>query len=298
MNGTTDVKPFASLPFSAEYAFVQDNGDYGTEPVDLSKGELRDYSPFVLSVNAPNLAFGRRGTAIRPFTNPLPPISMSVNRQVNSVVGGIASNATRTVGGVTDESPAFTDREQVIDIVMQMKNMADLPPIVFLINPTNMGVAFADIQAFSEMSRKGFIFQRWGEDLPKLSFNFKLGAFVSTKRGLHNASRLDSASWRHLLSIFSVYRNSGAIVDRLGGTRANYAVGTQSIHYDGQEWVGRMSSFSYGLDENTQLGGIEVSFDFTVYKHFYKDTGQRGEVKPLQAPSANMTNRRRTTGRV
>ena len=300
MKGTTATAPYVSLPMGEEYIFVADDNPLNI-PIDLSKESLRDYSPFVLSVKPPPLKYGRI-SAPRPFTSPLSPISSSLGRKA-APVGRVSSNASRPIGGAGDVRPAFSTRDQLIDIATQMSHMDSLPPIVFLINPSNMGVAFSDIQAFSEMSRTGFIFQRWGEDLPKLSFTFNIGAFITGRAdgaigglsGLHFASRRDSAAWRHLMSIFAVYRNSGAIVDRLGGTRANHAVGTQSIHYDGQEWEGRITSFSYGIDEQKQLGGIEVSFDFTVYKHVYKDFDFKSEVLPLNPPSASPTPRR-TTG--
>lgn len=302
MRGTTATAPYISLPMGEEFILFPEDNE-GTIPVDLSKASLRDYSPFVLSVNPPNLEYGLNTQgSVKPFGSPLRDTRLSSN--VNSLAkiapaiasrssSPVSSNGSVGLEGVLESG--FSDRDQLIDVARQMSFMTQLPPIVFLINPSSFTMNFESIQAFQEMGRYGFIFQRYGEQLPKLSFTCSVGAFITGRSdnkkgvtGLQFASKRDSASYRHLMAIFSVYRNSASIVDRLSRTRANHAVGTQSIHYDGQEWVGRIDSFTYGYDETKQNGGFEFSFEFTVFKHFYRDFEFKSEILPMTQPSSNI----------
>lgn len=302
MKGTTVTAPYASLPMGEDFIMIAEDNE-GTIPVDLSKESLRGYSPFVLSVNAPDMKYGTNRTGRRPFTQP---ISSSLSRPFVSGVSTLApvlsSYAPRPIsaqGQVSvspNEEAGFTTREQLKDIAIQMDHLDNLPPIIFLINPTSFNQEYSSIQAFQEQSRYGFIFQRWGEDLEKLSFTCRIGAFISGRRdpnsqgisGLQYVSRRDSAGFRQLQSILAVYRNSSAIYDRLGKSRAYHAVGTQSIHYDGQEWEGRITSFSYGMDESQQHGNLEFSFEFTAFRHFYRDFNFKSVIEPMYNPSSGV----------
>jgi len=300
MKGTTATAPYASLPMGEEFIMFPDDNE-GTLPVDLSKESLRGYSPFILSVNQPDLKYGVKTQNTRPFTQP---ISSSLSRPFNSSLATIspvlASRAPRPIAsqGQVSVSPTeeagYTTRDQLKDVAIQMNHLARLPPIVFLINPISISQEYNSLQVYQEQTRYGFIFQRWGEDLEKLSVTCRVGAFITARKdrdsrgisGLQYVSRRDSAGWRQLQSILSIYRNSSAVHDTVGRSRAYHAVGTQSIHYDGQEWEGRMTSFSYGMDESNQQGGMEFSFEFTAYRHFYRDFDFKSEILPMHPPTS------------
>jgi len=296
MKGTTATLPYVNLPMGEEFLLFPEDNRF-TIPVDLSKESLRGYSPFVLSVNPPPLEYGLLTEADKPFSSPLSNTRLK-SRAVANIRPVISSTSRKPVSsnsrvGLKETVEAgFSDRDQLIDVARQMDHLTQLPPIVFLINPSSMSRSYENIQAYQEMSRYGFIFQRWGEQLPKLSITCNVGAFICGREdgtkglsGLQFASKRDSAGWRNLMNIFSVYRNSASVVDRLARTRGNHAVGTQSIHYDGQEWVGRIDNFSYGIDENKQNGGFEFSFEFTVFKHFYRDFDFKSEILPMTQPT-------------
>lgn len=304
MKGTTATAPYISLPMGEEYIlFAEDNE--GTIPVDLSKGELRDYSPFILSVEAPKLNYGLRSLGNnRPFGSPLEVSRFAPRERNRGTIAPVISTRSAApiaggdgaVGLNGEVQAGVADRDNLIDVAQQMSHLDNrVPPIVFIINPSSFTQEYSHIQAFQEMSRYGFIYQRWGEDLSKISITCKVGAFIAGRQnrgdtsgvtGLQFAAKRDSAGWRNLMAIFSVYRNSVAIGDRLGRSRANHAVGRQVIHYDGQKWVGRIDSFSFGYDENQQNGGFEFSMDFTVYQHFYEDFDFKTEdLEALISPS-------------
>jgi len=289
MKATTATAPFLSLPTGEEFLFFPD-GDERAYPVDTTNESLREYSPFVLSLNAPDMNFGNQGRSysVTPFSNPLKKTDTRYNSSTRygqdfSFISAIPTRAPRPIRAEGDPSvvqskgPGFISRDMIIDHARQGTYLQSLPPIVFMINPTSITREYSHIQAYQEQSKYGFIFQRWGEDLQKISVNCTIGAFLSMKNrqagvldgpsGLQYASKLDSASWRQLQILFMSYKNSGAIHDRLGRSRAYYGVGTHTIHYDGQEWTGRLTSFSYGNSEDKPHGGTEVSFEMTVFKH-------------------------------
>ena len=201
-------------------------------------------------------------------------------------------------------SASFNDLDAVIDYAVQHRALATLPPIVFLINPSTFDVSYTSIQAFQEQTRYGFVFQRWGEELPTISISTSIGAFVAQRvngdelkaqlesgvkpseikapNGLTHLARKDSAGYRQLMSIFSVYRNSVAIADRIGASRAYSAVGRQAIHYDGQTWEGRIESMSYTYEEGRQNGGISFDLSFVVYRHYFNEAMTSSRVARLK----------------
>ncbi len=314
MKATTGTAPYVDLYTTDEFIlFPEDNN--GTIPLDPNnQQQLRSFSPFVLSVTPPSI--GRYSTNVgtnRPFRNPMGITDSqrySINtKQARLISPNISTRASTPIsrGGVEPSVPylqaGVVDRDVVIDAVLQHQQLRQLPPIVFLINPISFAVNYTDIQNYGDQSKYGFIFYRWGEDLTKISVTCKLGAFIAGREnpnegltsdgkmrgvsGLQFVSRKDSAGWRQLMAILGVYRNSVTIADRLNRSRAYHDIGTQSIHYDGQRYVGRMDSFSFGINEENQLGGVEFSFEFVVYEHYQEGFEMKTSLSPMYPPSAS-----------
>lgn len=302
MRGTTATVPYIDLPMGEDLILFPED-DPNTIPVDNSHQNLRQYSPFVLEVVPPLEAkdYGLRESKINaqsptPFSSPLRPQDSRLREQI--VEGAVLPNISSLAGppvripqknsnssfsrqGLTPTieplSASYTEQENLIDFVTQARALDTLPPIVFLINPSTFEVSYNSIQAFQEQTRYGFVFQRWGEELPTISFSTSIGAYISAKkdgtsgRGLHFTSKRDSAGYRQLMSILSVYRNGSAIFDRIGRSRAYHAIGRQAIHFDGQTWEGRIESMSFTEDETHQNGNISFDLSFTVYSHRYNE---------------------------
>jgi len=311
MKATTATAPYVDLYTTDEFIlFPEDN--LGTIPLDpVNQQHLRSFSPFVLSINPPQMG-NYTTNAGRPFRSPLG-ISDSQRYSIDTkrarlISPNISTRASTPIssGGVEPSVPylqaGVVDRDVVIDAVLQHQQLRQLPPIIFLINPTSFAVNYTDIQNYGDQTKYGFIFYRWGEDLTKISVSCRLGAFIAGREnpneglnadgqmkgisGLQFVSRRDSAGWRQLMSIFAIYRNSVTIADRLGRSRAYHDIGTQSIHYDGQRYVGRMDSFTFGITQETQLGGVEFSFDFVVYEHYQDSFEMKSSLSPMYPPSA------------
>lgn len=299
-------------------------------PVDASNPLLRSLSPFLIQVEPP-LAFANepkktgKGKAVGIFdaayqgqsTNlGKSPAGQNAFLQSDEVKGGsqeiLAKNApspqtnmsgdgnlTLSAGGATPigklGNPQIADLEQALDIVTQLAAIQNSPPLVLLINPSNLSMQFTRIHQFSDRSRYGYIYQAWGEDQPRLSINAKCGAFVSGGRGVQMASMQDSASWQNLMSLFRLYRSNGYLYDTLGKSNAHLFVGGLSIHYDGWIYYGNMESFNWTYDEQAnQLGGVEFSMEF-VCSMMIDASSQTTNVSPLRSPNPNpFSNRRRS----
>lgn len=161
--------------------------------------------------------------------------------------------------------PAVADLRVAVDIATQLKTIYTTPPLVLLINPASLSIAYNKIQAYQDRSRFGYIFQAWGEDQPKLSISAKCGAFISGGRGVQWASRRDSASWQNLMTAFQFYQNNGYIYDTVGKSNAHHLVGALSIRYDQWIYFGSMQTLSYNLeDSSTMHGGVTFEMEFVV----------------------------------
>lgn len=180
-------------------------------------------------------------------------------------------------------TPAIADVYVAVDIAMQLKAILSTPPLILLINPASLQMAYSKMQQYTDRTRFGYVFQAWGEEQPKLSISARCGAFYSGGRGVQFASRRDSASWQNLMTAFHFYKNNGYVHDTVGKSNAHHFVGVLSIHYDQWVYYGNMESFSYTLEDANQLGGVTFEMEFTVSAMV--DTSKAGSVVlPMKSP--------------
>lgn len=289
--------------------FPEDN--QGALPLDHGRLEhIRSMSPFVLTVNPPDIGKYIINSSDKPFSGVKSlnaPISFQSVRETAMYKPNLSSYAIRPVSGSRAnennelvQDAGITDREQIQSIMLQHRRMLDMPPLVFAINPQSMAFNYQSRQSYADPTRYGFIFHRWGEEQVTISINCRIGAFIAGRKnvetpdrdgnlqgisGLQYVSRRDSLGFRNLTSILAMYRNGASLVDLLGRSRAFHGVGTHSIHYDGQRWEGRITSMSYSLGEETQNGGIEFSLEFTVFKHFTDGFEYKPQLFPMHPPA-------------
>lgn len=162
--------------------------------------------------------------------------------------------------------PSPEDEAQARDILAQLKDIADHPPLTLLINPTTMTVSYSKIQQFQDRTRSHVLYHAWGEEQVKVSIQLVIGGYYSAGRGLHRVSRSDSKSYQNLMGLLTMYKNAGLIYDRIGNTFANQQVGAVTMHYDGWIYYGSFDSFNTSEDETHPNGGVQVSFEFTASK--------------------------------
>ena len=236
-----------------------------------------------------------RGTAI-------PGLSAASARDIDEFISNSARNQaiSRNVPASSHLRivPALSNDAAALSILLQLKQMMDIPPICLYINPTNFTVSHAKIAQFQERSRYGYIYQAWGEELTKVSFSCQIGAFIAGRgsrtqtgvaSGVQYASKRDSASFQQLMSVFGLYQSSGYIQDTTANStgrrsRANLLVGNTSIEYDQTVYVGHMDSFSYSEEETIQNGGIKFDIEFTAVK-VYDVAQPKSSISPENSPS-------------
>jgi len=207
--------------------------------------------------------------------------------------GTLSDGAGNSTSTARLGKPAIADLLTAVDISMQLSAAMNTPPLVLLINPSNLQISISKIQQFQDRSRFGYIFHAWGEDQPKLTITAKCGAFVSGGRGVSFASKNDSVAWQNLMNAFTLYRSNGYIYDTRGRSNAHHFVGMLSIHYDGWVYYGHMGSFSYAYQDSQPNGGIEFSMEFVV--SMMADTSSPSmAVLPMKAPMPSLLDMRYT----
>lgn len=287
-------------------------------PVDSSMSMLRNLSPFILQVELPTAlsnmanpsskkgatkvfdaafdASGDNNSASQAVVQEAWANDDSFKGTVDSVMssegiqppseGGVDTSRSGKLG-----EPSIADVKSALDIATQATSILRTPPLVLLINPSNLSMNYTRIHQFSDRSRFGYIYQAWGEEQPRLSITARCGAFMSGGRGVHYASKRDSAAWQNLMSLFQFYRSNGYIYDTLGKSNANLFVGGLSINYDGWIYYGHLENFSWTYDERTQLGGIEFNMEF-VCSVMLDTSKQTTSVLPLRNPEVGAMDRR------
>jgi uncharacterized membrane protein YgcG len=222
-------------------------------------------------------------------------LALGVNGKVGSLQQFIKANTMQVQATATQEvkpavsqtnlgEPAIADLLSAVDVAWQLASVMQIPPLVLLVNPTTLQIAYNKIQQFQERTRYGFVFQAWGEEQPKLTITARCGAFASGQRGVQYASKRDSLAWQNLMNAFHFYRSNGYLYDTIGRSNAHPFVGALSIHFDQWVYYGHMESFTWTYDESNQLGGVEFSIEFVVSA--MADTAQQPfVVMPMHAPT-------------
>lgn len=197
-----------------------------------------------------------------------------------------------TNGQETVVVPAMANDLTALSILLQVKRLMAVPPLIMLINPESMSIQNTKIAQFQERTRNGYIYQAWGEELLKLSFTFRIGAYTvgnpsqnpNLPSGVQRASRRDSAAFQQLTTMLTIFQSAGYIQDTVQKSKANLMVGNIAIEYDQKSYVGHFDTFSFSEDETQQHGGLQFELEFTAIKVF--DHAEAATVvSPLSGPS-------------
>ena len=308
--------------------------DVRATPIDGSNPLLRGLSPFMIQVEPP-LIYGADGALDSKAKQGIDPqvfrraagvaVTLAQKARVNLAQSGIsgidyragspqgyvranaaggrndrpgpAGEQADSTGATTDRlgQPAIADISTAVDISMQLSAAVNTPPLVLLVNPSQLQLTTTKVQQFQDRSRSGFIFHAWGEEQPKLSITAKCGAFISGGRGVSFASKRDSAAWQNLMNAFTLYRNNGYIYDTQGRSNAHHCVGMLSVWYDRWVYYGHMESFNYAYQDSQPHGGIEFSMEFTVSA--MTDTAPpTSVVQPMRSPTPSALGSRHSPG--
>jgi len=208
--------------------------------------------------------------------------------------------------------PAISDLKQAASVIAQVNRMLATPPLTLLVNPQSLTITRTKKQQYGDRNRKGYVFQTWGHEQIRLNVAGKTGAFIAGTRfsdtdspnnflglgaasrgrvsttsvasGVQYATKRDSAAYQNLMSLLTLYRNNGYIYDLVTRTEAHQWIGMIAIDYDQNTYLGNFENFTWTESEDTMLGGVEFSFDFTV--SFQYDSAQREfVVLPIKSPT-------------
>lgn len=210
--------------------------------------------------------------------------------------------------GSTDRA-VLTDLTTVADIQYQVEKMLQMPPLTMFVNPNSLNISHSTVQQFTNRTRYGYVFERWGEGQVTLSISGSTGAFVAGNNsaassiiqstptsivgitntendvpsGVQFASKRDSAAFQQLMALFHTYMNNGYIYDTVGGSEAHLMIGAIAIDYDQMTYIGNIDSFSYSYAEGTPHR-IEWSMEFTVGR-MYDHAEEPLVVTPQSTPN-------------
>lgn len=218
------------------------------------------------------------------------------------VFGGEVQNVTHAPESTrtNNVTPAITNDTTALSMAVQLKRLSEVPPLLMLINPSSMKIDYTKVAQFQNRNRYGYIYEAWGEEMPKLSFTFKIGAYTaglanvsqngSVVSGVQRASRNDSAAYQQLQTLLTMFQGATYIQDTVTNTRAFWMVGNLSIEYDQMVYVGHMENFSFAEDEQHPHGGLEISIDF-VANRIYDVADTPGEIVPMTGPESRTRSR-------
>jgi len=204
--------------------------------------------------------------------------------------------------------PTIADALQAADIALQLQYILDAPPLTLLVNPGSMSISYTTIQSYVTRTRYGFVFERWGEEQPTISFSGTTGAFMagiaqapgtdpfaeqvrgqtSSPSRMQFASKRDSAAWQNLTALFHFYRSNGYIYDTVQGTEAHQFVGAVAIDYDQWTYVGHINSFEYGYEDG-KPHQVTWTMEFQVDRA-YDTASSPMVVQPLTSPTLSPSN--------
>ncbi len=283
-------------------------------PVHGEKKSLNHYSPFTINIEMPDeieplLTWSagdgdKRYKGTRGLVESIGPGQTST--QIDAKVSSYKSFAStkRYAQALRPYNPALFTVNQYADIFEQILDISRTPPLILLINPTDMTVNYNQLLNYSERTRHGYVYQAWGEENVQLNFSGRIGAFYAgeAKRpfafgdftktenptGNQEASRKYSASYQNLMNLQAIYFNNGYIRDRANSSHmrpslAHHMIGHVCIRYDGKAYHGHFDKFQYSFDDTKNRGGLQFSFDFTAFRieDFYE---AKTQLKPLDKP--------------
>ena len=165
-----------------------------------------------------------------------------------------------------------------------------IPPLILLTNPQEFRRSHENLVDAGVKTRVGNIVHTWLEQPMKLnSSGVSAAQFAATADGvggLTNFNRIQSLSYRNLMSLLMLYKMNGMIYDSPSGMdpenpNPSYASavdgsillpGSMYIHYDEHLYIGSFDSFSI-TDDAGKPHNLAYSFVFTVRYDIHVDLG-------------------------
>lgn len=226
--------------------------------------------------------------------------------QLNSTLS--AGRVLQTTLG-TDNRSVLADNVMVADILYQVERMLQTPPLTLFVNPSDMSITYTAVQQYSQRTRWGKVFERWGEGQPTMTISGSTGAWCAGQdpsaamgfpsqggenhvaTGVQFATKRDSAAFQQFMSLYHLYRNNGYIYDTVEGSEAHLFIGAVAIDYDQMTYIGNIDSFSYSYaDDDSHRIQWEMAFTVgRMYDHAESPIVVLPESSPSVTPGSFST---------
>lgn len=282
-------------------------------PVDGTNPHARDQSPFVLRFVIPEALRTMRVLSTADVTSQAQNVNLIGNAalmggaQIGSGASGSPVLNTSNINLMesfvsagqffTQQKSGFVstlaDAYTAADIALQVARLTQVPPLVLLVNPKELSITYNKTQSYQTRTRKGYVFEAFGEEQPTMSISGTTAGFVAggnapgAVSGYQWAARRDSAAWQNFVSLYHMYRNNGYIFDTVNRTEAHLFIGSIAIDYDQFTYEGHIESFSFSFDSAMPLR-VEFQMEFHVSRMFDNDNGG-APVLPLRSAGGAST---------
>lgn len=274
-----------------------------------------DASPFTIRLLPPDVLLEAAGVSLATVASQGAAVSTELRRSLQTV-SPVATPPGQLQAFVSEgrfytaAQPAFVsalaDAYTAADIAIQLQQILDTPPLVLLVNPTEMNITYTKIQSYQSKTRYGYIFEAWGEEQPSISFSCTTGGWVagaadptnpygaqvsgttSSPSGYQYASRPFSSAGQQFNNLLQIYKNNGYIYDTIGKSYAHLFVGSVVIDYDQWTYLGHIDSFNFTIDEGSPGRISSFDMEFKVTRMYDTATGGRSlsPLHPVSQPSA------------
>lgn len=153
--------------------------------------------------------------------------------------------------------PKFVARRLAFNIIEDIYNpTVVLPPLYMHINPNNMKQSFQKkINRYQTFAAQ--VEEHYGDELDTISCSASTGGFILEDFGLTTMDRSMTKPYFKFQDVLDVYRNNGAIYDKLGQIIKK---GVVVMFFDPGTYYGYFESFNFAEDATTPY---RFTFEFT-----------------------------------
>lgn len=274
------------------YAQALHDGGYFTDTVAHYAGFAQDPRSLLDKVGDPNnlnASLLPKPINLTPAGTVDPSTSTNWNSKGASAAGqakaqdSISANTNLNNTTTTGQKFAQAQRDMVIKTQKLLAQMANTPPLQFLVNPSSFKVNNEKVISSGSWTRSGpaDVVEHWGDGQDKIDGSGKVAAFMAIDvtgqtaqgPGLTRTARHYSAAYQNFLSLYQLYRNNAGLYidDSVDTNKMNLSVlGSIYIYFDHTLYLGSFNDFTV-TETDTGPYSLEYTFSFTVRATFLLD---------------------------
>lgn len=199
----------------------------------------------------------------------------------------LALSGNSNLNNGTETGRTFLNEQRAMAAATQqlLTQMANTPPLQFLVNPQSFKVDLENVISDGNWTRygPGDVVEHWGPNQDKVEGSGKVAAFMAVDMvnnpsgpGLTRTARQYSASYQNFQSLYAIYRNNAGLfltdnIEPTDSRKQNMSVlGSIYIFYDNTIYIGSFSNFTV-TETDAAPFTLEYSFSFDVRASFTLD---------------------------